>query len=201
MNNTIKITVLFLCFVFPWAIQSSTVLKVEFDEVVTASEFVFQGEVTTKTVRQLSNGSAMTFFTFQIEEVIKGNYDESMIELGFLGGAIGDEMTLISGLVMPKVGERGIYFVEKLNQLFVNPLYGWHQGHYLIEEDTARNEGVRRIESEAEYDRVSGYSKSGNTGSQAQQARALTSQLESVKDFKQRIHRILTPSVIPVQKK
>jgi hypothetical protein len=40
----------------------------------------------------------------------------------------------------PKLDEKGFYFVKSLARQYVNPFYGWKQGHFLIETDahTAR---------------------------------------------------------------
>ncbi len=52
---------------------ASTVLKVDFDNVVNAAELVFQGQVISKEVRSLLNGQPMTFITFSIDDLIKGS--------------------------------------------------------------------------------------------------------------------------------
>ena len=41
----------------------------------------------------------------------------------------------ISDMKVPQVGERGIYFVESLERSQVHPLYGWSQGHFIVEMD------------------------------------------------------------------
>ena len=47
------------------------------------------------------------------------------------------------------MGEQGIYFVEGMPpRRLINPLYGWHQGHYLIERDARGVEKVRRMDAE-----------------------------------------------------
>lgn len=45
-------------------------------------------------------------------------------------------------MVYPKLGERGIYFVESLSQQNINPLMGWSQGHFLIESDALQTDRV-----------------------------------------------------------
>ena len=52
---------------------ASTVLKVDFNNVVNAAEMVFQGQVISKEVRSLPNGQPMTFITFDIDNLIKGS--------------------------------------------------------------------------------------------------------------------------------
>jgi hypothetical protein len=43
---------------------------------------------------------------------------------------------------LPQEGEHGIYFVESLERLQVHPLYGWSQGHFIVEHDAT---GIQRI--------------------------------------------------------
>jgi len=49
-----------------------------------------------------------------------------------MGGRIGELTLEVSDMRMPEVGERGIYFVETLNEQQIHPLFGWQQGHYLV---------------------------------------------------------------------
>ena len=131
--------------VLPFRIEATTLLAVEFDDVVAKSEFVFEGRVVAQeTRRSNSTGSPITFFTFQILDVLKGaGHDREYITLGFAGGTIDGKTVLVHGLRMPEMNERGIYFVESLDKSLFNPLYGWHQGHYLVVEDIAT--GVQRV--------------------------------------------------------
>lgn len=118
----------------PFCAQASTILGVSFENVVQNAEFVFEGEVISQeTRRSPQDGRPFTYFTFQVLDVLKGPYPSGgMVTLGFAGGTI-DGMTLeVHDLRMPVLHENGIYFVESLKKQLVNPLYGWHQGHYLV---------------------------------------------------------------------
>ena len=75
-------------------------------------------------------------------DVVKGNYSQRTIELSFLGGTVGDLSLEVSDLHIPKLGEKGIYFVENPNERYVNPLCGWDQWHFLIVPD---QEGIPRV--------------------------------------------------------
>jgi hypothetical protein len=114
--------------------QSSTVLQMSFAEVVGNSELVFEGRVTHLESRHTVDGGIHTFVTFQISEIVKGAFVGDTIELRFLGGQVGSRGLQVSDMQMPELGESGIYFVESLRDFQVNPLVGWAQGHYLIEE-------------------------------------------------------------------
>tara|TARA_R110002167_G_scaffold6277_3_gene28913 strand:+ start:94944 stop:95588 length:645 start_codon:yes stop_codon:yes gene_type:complete len=114
--------------------QASTVLQLDFGEVVESAELVFEGRVTALQAQRIADGSIHTFVTFQINEIIKGEFADDTIELRFLGGQVGTRGLQVGDMRMPAMGETGIYFVETLRDFQVNPLVGWAQGHFLIEE-------------------------------------------------------------------
>ena len=114
--------------------QASTVLRMDFGEVVESAELVFEGRVTALQAQRIADGSIHTFVTFQINEIIKGEFASDTIELRFLGGQVGTRGLQVGDMRMPEMGETGIYFVETLRDFQVNPLVGWAQGHFLIEE-------------------------------------------------------------------
>lgn len=115
------------------SVQASTVLEMNFDDVVGTAELVFEGTVTKLEARSVQDGSIHTFVTFDVHEILKGRIVDATIELRFLGGQVGSRGLQVSDMQMPQRGERGIYFVESLQRAQVNPLVGWSQGHYLIE--------------------------------------------------------------------
>jgi len=130
-------TILFFILIF-WLVgisQSSagTVLKIDFNSAVNGSELIFEGTVISKETR-ISPISRIpfTYLNFKIIDVIKGSYSDPTIEIGFMGGSLGDETLIVSDMRMPKIGERGIYFVESLSKQQIHPLIGWQQGHYLV---------------------------------------------------------------------
>ncbi len=116
--------------------NTSVVLSANFEEVVRNAAVVFEGRVISKeTRRSARDGRFYTYYTFEILDVIKGSYTGSHVELGFAGGTLNGLTLSVSGMHMPQVGERGVYFVESLTQELVHPFYGWHQGHYLVVTD------------------------------------------------------------------
>ncbi len=116
--------------------KASVVLELSFDQVCQGSELIFEGRVISSETRPSPAGDEpFTYFTFQIIEVIKGSYENSTIEIGYMGGQLGGLTLEVSGMQMPEIGERGIYFVENLSVQQVDPLYGWQQGHYLVISD------------------------------------------------------------------
>lgn len=129
--------------------NASSVRQLEVSEMLEIAEFVFEGDVIASYVRWNSDKTLiMTYITFAISDVILGDYQKDMIELSFVGGVIGGQGMKAEGLRQPKVGEKGIYFIESISRQLVNPLVGWSQGHFLIKEDQLGNENVMTDQSE-----------------------------------------------------
>lgn len=174
------------------AAQATTILSVDFQEVVAKSQLVFQGEALRQEVRT-AQGQQMTFVTFRVDEVVKGAHSGETLELGFLGGG----NSAVAGLTIPPVGEYGIYFVESTTGLYVNPLYGWHQGHYIVETDAQGRRTIRRSDATAAvYNPVThaisepGEGAGGAAGAAAGASGAAEGGAETLAAFKQRVRSI-----------
>ena len=121
---------------FPFISIATTIRAVTFEELVQYSEFVFEGHViAVESVIPLNSHIPRTCVLFEISEVYKGIHSEDTIELCFLGGITGEYTVQVVHMQYPKLDEKGIYFVESLSNQYANPLYGWKQGHFLIEAD------------------------------------------------------------------
>lgn len=125
----------------PLSLTATTILSMDIDEVASGAEFVFEGQVLQHNVQENAAGIVVTYVTFQVDDVIKGDYQDSYLELKFTGGSLEGQVVEVSGLRIPKVDEQGIYFVESISRDLVNPLLGWSQGHFLIVNDN----GDRRV--------------------------------------------------------
>jgi len=113
--------------------DAASVLKVNLDQVAKESELIFEGRAVSKETRPSPiSGKPFTYFTFDIIDLIKGSYSNPTIEIGFMGGALGNITLEVSDMRMPEIGERGIYFVENIGKQQIHPLFGWEQGHYLV---------------------------------------------------------------------
>ncbi len=115
--------------------HAASVRQVTMNEMLQQCQFVFEGTVLTLEAKENNHNRIHTYVTFEIQDIIKGEYSSGTITLSFLGGTVGDVTMGVSDMKVPKVGERGIYFVESLERSQVHPLYGWSQGHFLIESD------------------------------------------------------------------
>lgn len=113
----------------------ASVLNITMDEMLTASELVFEGRVLSVASKQTGPKRIHTFVTCEIKDIIKGEYPEPTITLRFLGGTVGDLTMTVSDTQVPRDGERGIYFVESLDTNLIHPLYGWSQGHFTVAPD------------------------------------------------------------------
>jgi len=127
--------------------MATSVRQVTLQEMIDTCEFVFEGRVVEIAPRLAPDGNKIsTYITFEIIEIIKGNHPGGRIELSFLGGTVGDLTLEISGMHLPELGEKGIYFVESLRRRQVHPFYGWDQGHFLIREGP---DGAERVTTQS----------------------------------------------------
>jgi len=120
--------------VFSTVAHATSVVEVSVEEMLHNSALVFEGQVVGVQVRENGNHAIQTLVTFEILDVIKGNVPGGKLTLGFLGGTVAGRQLSVSNMHMPLMQERGIYFVESPARTQVHPLYGWSQGHLLIEE-------------------------------------------------------------------
>ena len=119
--------------------SASSVLAVSLEQLSKSAQIVFEGEVIGVTSDFNANQTAIhTHVTFRVVDVVKGVYDQTEITLRFLGGTVGEISLDVSDSTLPKLGEKGIYFVESLGRFQVNPLYGMDQGHFLILESNGQ---------------------------------------------------------------
>ena len=122
--------------------NATTILGMDIDKVANDAELIFEGEVILHETRQNSNtGIIHTYVTFTVYDVVKGDFSADTIELKFAGGTFMGQIVEVRGLKIPKEGENGIYFVESTSRDLLNPLIGWSQGHFIIEQEL----GERRV--------------------------------------------------------
>ena len=130
--------VFFVCFLtlLPSLSIASTIRAVTFEELVQNAEFIFEGKVIAiESIIPPKGSLPLTCVLFKINEIFKGNYSDDTIGLCFLGGISGEYAVRVGNIKYPKLDEKGIYFVNSLARQYPNPLYGWKQGHFLIETD------------------------------------------------------------------
>lgn len=125
----------FFILLFGLPIQAATILRVGTAELVNRSEIVFEGKVIKTRSEMNKQGGIYTFVKFDVRDVIVGNNNANdQLELRFTGGIV-DGVALDVGVRIPKDGESGVYFVERVRAGLINPLLGWDQGHFTIRDD------------------------------------------------------------------
>jgi len=112
----------------------SIVEQVTIEQMLKNSELVFEGTVIGINPQRSGPYSRIeTQITFRVNDIVKGSFNEPAITLTFLGGTIGPVVQTVADMHMPGYGERGVYFVESLQRKQVHPLYGWEQGHFIVQ--------------------------------------------------------------------
>lgn len=142
MHGYVKFHLSLLLFLSCLSVNATTLVQLQFDEVIEQAEFVFHGHVVAVESRQTGPRMIQTFVRFDVREVLKGDDSITELELSFMGGQVDGRQLMVSELYLPQLGETGYYFVESLSQPMVNPLVGWSQGHFLLEEN---EDGARQL--------------------------------------------------------
>lgn len=145
-RNTMLVFFVFFLFsllVQPPFVNAASVRQVDIDEMLQQCQLVFEGKVVSLVAKEVGPKRIRTYVTFEIHEVIKGEQPGGAITLSFLGGTVDGLTMAVSDMEIPQVGEQGIYFVESLERVQAHPLYGWSQGHFLVEPDDTGAERVK----------------------------------------------------------
>ena len=122
--------------------HAASVRGVSVEEMLLHSQLVFEGEVIESHSSEASDGKISTSITFTVIDTIKGHHLDDTLTLDFLGGTVGETTHMIGGMQVPRLGEHGIYFVETTTRKQINPLFGWSQGHFIVEKDSAGTDRV-----------------------------------------------------------
>lgn len=193
-----RLVVMALLFL-PLLAGASSIRRMDMDEIASRAELVFEGRVIARRVVHVPNSRTLrTEVTFEVDEVIKGNLDGDRVTLFFLGGVADGVALRVSDLLIPELGEQGIYFVESLSRPLVNPLVGWHQGHYLIDHEPGTGRAmVRTRDGKPVFDleparaRAYGISRGGGAAGVEVRPRKPLEMPMTPDDFKARIRGML----------
>lgn len=150
----IKIIGLLFFFTLAQSLYASSILQINTNQLVNDAELVFEGEVLASRSEQATNGYIVTYVDFQLFDVIKGDVEAGLIlTLRFTGGVVGN-LKMDVGSRIPKQGERGVYFVESLSRQLTNPLLGWSQGHFRIQQDGSLLAGNNQVVTQFSLDQT-----------------------------------------------
>lgn len=128
-----KFLLLLSVFFCAFSSEATSIQGMSFKQLSQNAELVFEGEVlNVESKWQANNLSIITLVTFEVKDVVLGEWSEGSLTLEFLGGTVDGQTMKVQALVYPQIGEHGVYFVESTRQKMVNPLLGWTQGHFKI---------------------------------------------------------------------
>ena len=122
------------------ALRATSVVPPSFGELVDGADAIYRGTVTAVEARRVERpdgAGAMikTFVTVAIERTIKGP-EKKDVTLEFLGGTVGDESLVVTGMPKFAVGDREFVFVQKNGVQFC-PLVAVMHGRYRVLRDHA----------------------------------------------------------------
>ena len=130
--------------------SATSVRETSVAELTDRSAVIFEGIVVDVGARKTAHRTIVTDVVFEVMDVIKGRLPQKRLKLEFLGGTVAGERQSVSAMNYPELGERGIYFAEAIDRRLINPLYGWDQGRFLIQDGrvlTARHGVVVDVSS------------------------------------------------------
>lgn len=125
----------------------TTVIPPTFDELVDHATTIFVGETVSRRSQKFDTRDGpmiTTLVTFTVVETLKGSPGAQMT-LEFMGGTVGADTLVVSGMPQFNVGDHDVVFVgEERNT--VSPLVGFAFGRFRIARDANGIEGVRTFE-------------------------------------------------------
>jgi len=152
---TLRLSLFCILFAVCMTANATSIQGLSFKQLSQNAELVFEGEVLAVESKWNDRKSAITTrVTFEVKDIVVGEFNESTLSLDFLGGSVDGETMQVESLIYPKLGEHGIYFVESTTQRLVNPLLGWTQGHYKIKEGQMATNTDRLISSMGDGEEV-----------------------------------------------
>jgi len=143
-----RIALLFLVLATAPVLQATTVVAPTFAELVSEADTIFRGRVTAVQARRVAgtdDGGPLikTFVTFTVERLLKGAAPQE-VTLEFLGGTVGADSLVVTGMPKFAPGAREIVFVQRNGAQFC-PLVAMRHGRYrILRDETAAREIMAR---------------------------------------------------------
>lgn len=127
--------------------SATTVVPVSFEDLIARSELIFAGQVIDRRSTYLRGPDApiVTDVTFDVLRVLKGSAG-LRTQLTFLGGTVGRDTLIVSGMPQFEVGERDMLFVSA-DRIASSPLVGFWQGRFRIVRDSITGRDLIRTSS------------------------------------------------------
>jgi hypothetical protein len=123
---------------------ATSIMQFTFAELSDHASLIIEGKVIAAVAREDGLGGGIgTYVRIRVLDRLKGSDVGPEIELRFAGGTVADRTLQFADMVIPKLGETGVYFVESVDSYQINPLVGWSQGHFVEIADA--QSGLRRV--------------------------------------------------------
>lgn len=121
-------------------VWATTVVKLDFDQLVAASDVIIVGHIATvKAFEQ--NGRVFTRVEVRVDETLKGAV-AGKLEIVHIGGRTDDLVTRVHGMPSFEVGEHALLFLEQPRSVKHFVVTGLAQGKIALEKS---NEGVKLV--------------------------------------------------------
>lgn len=129
--------------------EATTLAELSVDQMTDASELVVRGTVTEIWTEKESDGSIWTRVQFDVDQVLKGSADDTVV-VSSLGGAYGGQVALVHGAPRFSIGEESLLFLETSSHGANLSIVGMWQGKYTvrIDPDSGKEIGVRFVLSQ-----------------------------------------------------
>jgi hypothetical protein len=130
------------------AARATSVVAPSFPELVNEADAIYRGRVTAVQARRVERADGggqviKTFVTVAVDKVLKGPAQKEVV-LEFLGGTLGGESLLVTGMPKFNVGEQEFVFVQKNGVQFC-PLVAVMHGRYrVLRDESAARDYVAR---------------------------------------------------------
>ena len=123
---------------------ATSIKQFTFPELSDHASLIIEGKVIAAEARADGLGGGIgTYVRVRVLDRLKGPEFGPEVELRFAGGTVADRTLQVADMVIPKLGETGVYFVESVDAYQINPLVGWSQGHFVEIADAQT--GLRRV--------------------------------------------------------
>ncbi len=136
---------------FMWVVPNSLaiVIKMNFEDLTINSHKIIIGTIISKESKwNEEHTNIFTYFTVEVEQVLKGSVDSPTITLKQIGGKVGDIEQIVSDTVPIEIGKRVLLFID--DNGIQTDLMGWFQGMWILSNGNAYNPKTGEIFSEQE---------------------------------------------------
>jgi len=164
--------------------HATSIVPPTFTELVSRAQTVFVGETIDVESRWVANGSdraIVTRVTFRVERTLKGELGGQTV-LEFLGGTVGEDRMVVTGMPKFRVGDEDVLFVDDSGRP-MSPIVGFMHGRFRVLEDP---ESGRRSVARFNFEPLASV---GDIGATAAVARVTSAKALTLSAFEQAVER------------